>query len=81
MKSLASEPGLRRSLLSHPTVSVRVCCVQDVYLKWVMSRYCYRLSLHQLNSKNNGPGLFFQTIFCFPVDCFYERLGCMWIET
>ena len=25
----------------------------------------YRLSLHQLNSKNNGPGLLFQTIFCF----------------
>ena len=25
----------------------------------------YRLSLHQLNSINNGPGLLFQTIFCF----------------
>ena len=24
---------------------------------------CYRLSLHQLNSKNDGPGLLFQTIF------------------
>ena len=30
-----------------------------------MSRYCYRLSLHQLNSKNNGPGLLFQTAFYF----------------
>ena len=32
---------------------------------YVTRAICYRLSLHQLNSKNNGPGLFFQTTFCF----------------
>ena len=31
-----------------------------MYLKWVMS--CY---FQQLNSKNNRPGLLFQTTFCF----------------
>ena len=32
---------------------------------YVTRAICYRLSLHQLNSKNNGPGLLFQTAFYF----------------
>ena len=50
MKSPASEPGLRRPLLPHPTVSVRVNCIVAVFNKQLLDEVEHDI----MNYQNRG---------------------------